>query len=1005
MSRRRTWAVVAAISTALSFAVVAASPEMASAKPATAKPAAAKPAIAAAGSYVAVTPTRLLDTRIGTGGTTGPVAAHDTVTLPVAGTNPVPASGVASVVVNLTVQAPTATGVITVYPSGQAQPTTSSVNFTPGYTVAHLVVVQLGSDGGIELYNGSPGSANLIVDVSGYYTAGTPTAQGAFQSLAPSRILDTRTGNGAYAAPVTANYPIDVPITGRGGVPTTGVGSVVLNVTVTQPTARGYLRLPNTPNTSSFTSVLNFSAGLSVSNLVVAPVSADGTISLTNVSAGTVQVIADVAGWFRVGAPAQSGLLGRLAAARLVDTRKGQGGDRVPARGSLSVTVTGVKGVPATGVSAVWLNLTAVTPQTFGYLSAYASGTTRPITSSVNFHTGVTVANLVLVPVGSDGKVTLYNGSDGYTQIVLDISGYVGAIPGPLTWSAGDRIDPARGNPTSVSCPTSTFCAMSDARGGVRTFNGSTWSDLAAQPAATVLRDISCVSASFCAAIDYSGHAFTYNGTSWSYAAGIATNATDQGLSAVSCASPTFCVATAEVNAVFTYDGTSWSAPHLLGTEFNLASVSCPTTTFCAVGGNRQMFTYHSGTWSKAVSLTGGPDDDIELQVSCVSSTFCAAVGPNEDQSTVTVYNGSTWSPLNAIATNGGVSAVDCVSTSFCVAGDEDGGILRYNGSTWSAPTASVLPGEVTRISCASTTFCVSVTKDALGSAATFNGSTWASPVAADPAAGVITSVSCATSSFCIAVDQGGNALTYSAGSWSGPRRFDNLGQPQSVSCPTTTFCVAIDSNGTTFALRNGSWQAGVDLFGTGQFAGIYNAVSCVSATFCAAVSGDKAFTYNGTAWTAGTNIDPEQPLLLSVSCVSSTFCMAVDRDLGATTFDGSSWSGFTDFNSLSLSQLSCASTTFCTAVDFEGIAFTYSGSSWRTSAARNSSLAFQGVSCASSTFCVDTDLTGNIEYWNGTSWSLPLGLESGVALDPVSCPTASFCVVADSDGAVLIGS
>ncbi len=57
-------------------------------------------------------------------------------------------------------------------------------------------------------------------------------AAGTFVSLPPSRVLDTRTGNGA-TGPVTGYSTVSVQVTGRGGVPSSGVSAVVLNVTET----------------------------------------------------------------------------------------------------------------------------------------------------------------------------------------------------------------------------------------------------------------------------------------------------------------------------------------------------------------------------------------------------------------------------------------------------------------------------------------------------------------------------------------------------------------------------------------------------------------------------------------------------------------------------------------------------------------------------------------------------------------------------------------------------
>ena len=79
--------------------------------------------------------------------------------------------------------------------------------------------------------------------------------------------------------------------------------------------------------------------------------------------------------------------------------------------------------MPATGVSAVVLNLTAVAPTSRGYLTAYPSTMTRPTASSINFNAGWTGANLVTVPIATGGKVRIFNAS-GLTHAVADVVGY-----------------------------------------------------------------------------------------------------------------------------------------------------------------------------------------------------------------------------------------------------------------------------------------------------------------------------------------------------------------------------------------------------------------------------------------------------------------------------------------------------------------------------------------------------------------------------------------------------
>ena len=157
------------------------------------------------GAFVSVDPSRVLDTRVGNGASQSAVAAYGTVDLQVTGRGGVPASGVAAVVVNVTVTAPSAGGFLTVYPSGTSQPTASNLNFTAGQSVPNLVTVKVGTGGKVKLTNNSGGTAHLIADVAGYYLAGTPTVPGAFVSLA-------RTGCWTPASATAHRKPRSLPM-------------------------------------------------------------------------------------------------------------------------------------------------------------------------------------------------------------------------------------------------------------------------------------------------------------------------------------------------------------------------------------------------------------------------------------------------------------------------------------------------------------------------------------------------------------------------------------------------------------------------------------------------------------------------------------------------------------------------------------------------------------------------------------------------------------------------
>lgn len=249
-----------------------------------------------AGTFVGLEPARILDSRSAIGAI-GPIAAGGVVDLQVTGRGGVPVSGVSAVVINVTVTNARQAGFVTAYPAGTAAPNASNLNVLAGQTIANLVTVKVGKDGRVSLKNSSGQSVDLVADVAGYYLDGVPSVEGAFVSLAPSRLLDTRTGTGARG-PVRAMGIVELGTAGRGGVPASGVGAVVLNTTVTEPKQAGFVTVypggTQMPNASN----LNFSAGQTIPNLVVVKVGPGGQIDLANNSGRDSQLIADVAGYF-----------------------------------------------------------------------------------------------------------------------------------------------------------------------------------------------------------------------------------------------------------------------------------------------------------------------------------------------------------------------------------------------------------------------------------------------------------------------------------------------------------------------------------------------------------------------------------------------------------------------------------------------------------------------------------------------------------------------------------
>lgn len=117
--------------------------------------------------FVPLTPARILDTRVGVGGVTGPIASGSSFEMQVAGQGGVPANAT-GVVMNVTATETTAAGYITVWPAGETQPIASNLNVNPGQDVPNLVTMKLGAAGRLSVFNFG-GPLQIVADVAGYY--------------------------------------------------------------------------------------------------------------------------------------------------------------------------------------------------------------------------------------------------------------------------------------------------------------------------------------------------------------------------------------------------------------------------------------------------------------------------------------------------------------------------------------------------------------------------------------------------------------------------------------------------------------------------------------------------------------------------------------------------------------------------------------------------------------------------------------------------------------------
>ena len=384
---------------------------------------AAQVPLASTSRLVPVSPTRVLDTRIGTGvaGTARP-SAGATVTLSLASAAPAPLAAVNAVVLNLTATDAAAPGYVTVWPTGGGRPTVSNLNIErAGQTVANLAVVPLGVGGSVSLFTQS--GTHLVADVAGWFVASDVASAGRYvAATTPFRALDTRTGQGVAGSTSSpaAGGQVDLRVLGVGDVPATGVSAVAVNLTGTEAAAAGYVTVWPSGSARPVASALNLDAGGTRANFAIVPVGAGGSISLFTQS-GT-HLVVDIAGWFTDdSAPlGDTGLFVAIPPRRMLDTRITPGG--VPPGGSITHRIGGTRVVPPASASAVVANITATESAGAGYVTVVAAGRALPVVSNLNLdRAGATVPNLAFVGLGGDA-IRLYSQSGSH--LIVDIAGW-----------------------------------------------------------------------------------------------------------------------------------------------------------------------------------------------------------------------------------------------------------------------------------------------------------------------------------------------------------------------------------------------------------------------------------------------------------------------------------------------------------------------------------------------------------------------------------------------------
>ncbi|MEX1105183.1 MAG: S8 family peptidase [Ilumatobacteraceae bacterium] len=377
--------------------------------------------------FTGVVPSRFYETRAGYATVdglqngVGRLGAEGVAEVAVAGRSPIPCNA-GSVALNITVTNPEAAGFVTAYPCGISPPGASSVNFTAGGTIANTVVSKVGGNGRVCVFANV--ATDLIVDVTGWFSP-----IGGFTGIDPARLLETRPNlttfdlqqNGIGMR--SSGLVTAVAVTTRGIVPS-NASAAVLNVTVTNPAAAGFVTVyPCGSQPTTLTSSLNFRAGQTIANGVISKIGTDGQVCLyTQVP---TDIIVDVTGYFG----AATDFTG-VVPARFYDSRPGystvdglqSGAGRRETGWVTEIDVLNRAPISASA-GAVVLNVTVTNTAAPGYVMVYPCGSPPPTpTSSVNFGTGDTVANSVVSRIGAGGKVCVL--SQTATDLIVDVTGW-----------------------------------------------------------------------------------------------------------------------------------------------------------------------------------------------------------------------------------------------------------------------------------------------------------------------------------------------------------------------------------------------------------------------------------------------------------------------------------------------------------------------------------------------------------------------------------------------------
>jgi hypothetical protein len=372
--------------------------------------------VSPASHFVPVTPCRIADTRNPDGPFGGPAITGGTSRDFVI---PNSACGIPSTAaaysMNVAVVPRGKLGFLTLWPTGQPQPLVATLN-SDGRIKSNAAIVPAGLNGAISAF--ATDTTDVILDINGYFVAGSSPTALAFYPLTPCRIADTRNptaplGGPSLAALSTRSFPIQASPC---GVPAAAQAYSLNFAAVPKGPSLGFLTAWPAGQSRPLVASLNDPTGTVLANAVVVPAGNSGAVNVYTTD--DTDLVIDINGYFAPQGPGGLSLY-TVTPCRVLDSRIPDG--TPPFSETLDVNVTASPcGLPASAQAFVF-NATVVPPGPLGFITMWPQGQTAPLVATLNAYDGAVTNNMAIVPT-TTGSISVFPLDP--THLVLDIFGY-----------------------------------------------------------------------------------------------------------------------------------------------------------------------------------------------------------------------------------------------------------------------------------------------------------------------------------------------------------------------------------------------------------------------------------------------------------------------------------------------------------------------------------------------------------------------------------------------------